>query len=259
MKSPLKFIALVAVLAFAGMAFKCNKTLPPTFNGSMSDKYVEKTAKGAEVHSAKKIPAEALTAVDAGLDRLFSIASTPPNNYRQCPGDDPCFTTHATYTIWTLTRDPRCVNPGFTELVYSAPWPDGYDETYTDSSDNHWDKDPTAGRTLLCVAGFMALKGGGNGVPGSPGMGVVDDLAQLPTIVRYEGEHNLLFQVDRDRYAATQYHYGANGGHPILGDGSSFKSESLPKGYAFIDVRKLSLGQSLAASDVQMICVLVTN
>jgi hypothetical protein len=51
-----------------------------------------------------------------------------------------------------------------------------------------------------------------------PGMGVVDAIDQMP-IVRYEGEHNLLAQVDQDRYAATQYHYGANGGHPILGDG----------------------------------------
>jgi hypothetical protein len=52
----------------------------------------------------------------------------------------------------------------------------------------------------------------------APGMGVVDAIDQMP-IVRYEGEHNLLAQVDQARYAATQYHYGANGGHPILGDG----------------------------------------
>jgi hypothetical protein len=249
----LKLIAFLIVLAFTGLAFKCSSGGPqPTFTGALSDKYQAKTAKGADVHSGKKIDPQALVAVDAGLDRLFEIAAAPPNNYSG-------FTLNDTYTIWLLTRAAACVNPGFTEIVYSPAWPDGYDETYTDDPANHWDKDPRPGSTLLCVAGFMALKGGGNGVPGSPGMGVVDDLAQLPTIVRYEGEHNLLLQVDSERYAATQYHYGANGGHPILGDGNSFKSESLPKGYAFIDVRKLSLGQGFAASDVQIICVLVTN
>jgi hypothetical protein len=70
----------------------------------------------------------------------------------------------------------------------------------------------------------MAL-GAGHGDVNALGMAVVDDVTQLPTIVRYEGEHNLLYEVDRDRFAATQYHYGANGGHPILGDGNSFAPE----------------------------------
>lgn len=216
----LKLIALFFVLAFAGLAFKCSSGPQPTFKGALSDKYQERTAKGADVHSGKKIDPQALIAVDAGLDRLFQIAAAPPNNYSG-------FLLNNSYTIWLLPRSPQCVNPGFTELVYSDPAPNGYDETYTDSPTNHWDKDPRPGHTLLCVAGFMVLKGGGQGQAGSPGMAVVDDLGLLPTIVRYEGEHNLLFQVDEPRFAATQYHYGTNGGHPILGDGPSFAASSL--------------------------------
>jgi len=44
-----------------------------------------------------------------------------------------------------------------------------------------------------------------------------------------------------------------------MGDGNSFRSESLPKGYAFIDVRKIQPPQEFAASDVKILCVLVTN
>jgi hypothetical protein len=217
-----KSILLLAVLVVAGSAFKCSKPAGgPTFTGAMSDKVQAVTPKGASVHSSKAIPAEALTAVDQGLDKLFFIAANPPNNYTG-------FNLHSAYKIWLLTRDPRCVNPGFTEIVYSDPWPNGYDETYSDSPANHWDKDPRPGSTLLCVAGFMARSGATADTFGSPGMGVVDDLAQLPTIVRFEGEHNVLLEVDLQRFAATQYHYGANGGHPIMPDASGqFAAETL--------------------------------
>jgi hypothetical protein len=218
----MKRVALfIVVLALACLAFKCDKSAA-TFNGSMSDKVVRVTPKGVSVHSAKSISDAQISAVDAGLDRLFTIAQESPNNYRPCPGPVPCFNTFASYIIWLLPRSPLCVNPGFTEVVYSDPWPNGYDETYTDDPANHWDKDPRAGSTLLCVAGFMTRKGATVYDPGMPGMGVVDDVGQLATIVRYEGEHNVLLEVDPPRYAATQYHYGANGGHPILGDGNSF-------------------------------------
>jgi hypothetical protein len=96
--------------------------------------------------------------------------------------------------------------------------PNGYDETYTDDSANHWDKDPRTGHTLLCAAGMMETGGGQMKGLEWPGMAVVDAVDKMP-IIRYEGEHNLLAQVDPDRFVATQYHYGTNGGHPILGDG----------------------------------------
>jgi hypothetical protein len=207
----MRTILTIIVLTLAVSAFKCSSPAGPSFTGALSDHIIRKTQKGASVHSAKAISDAQLSGVDQGLDKLFRIASNPPYNYKG-------FNLHPAYTVWLLSRDARCVNPGFTEIVYSDPAPNGYDETYTDSPANHWDKDPRTGSTLLCVAGFMARTGATADGVGSPGMGVVDDVEQLPTITRFEGEHNLLLEVDLDKFTATQYHYGANGGHPILQD-----------------------------------------
>jgi hypothetical protein len=202
----------------------------PTFTGALNCGKHVASPKGVEICSASSIDGSVPNIVDQQLDDLFRIAQLAPNNYHACPDgfyhpEVPCFSTHGTYHVWLVPRAPVCVNPGFSEVVNSDPAPNGYDETYTDDPANHWDKDPRPGHTLLCVAGFMATGGGQMKGLELPGMGVVDAIDTMP-IVRYEGEHNLLAQVDQARYAATQFHYGANGGHPILGDGptSSLKS-----------------------------------
>jgi hypothetical protein len=230
-------ILAVIVLGIACMAFKCNKS-GATFTGAQPCSKQTKSPKGATICSGGAIAANVPQIVDKQLDDLFRIAqngqtnASGTNNYSPCPDglyhpEVPCFSTHGSYHVWLIKRSPQCVNPGFTESVISAAWPDGYDETYTDSSDNHWDKDPRPGHTLLCVAGFMASGGGQMKGLELPGMAVVDAIDQMP-IIRYEGEHNLLAQVDTARYAATQYHYGTNGGHPILGDDNGFAAEKLP-------------------------------
>jgi hypothetical protein len=195
----------------------------PSFTGALHCQKQVTSPKGVTICSASSIGASVPQIADQQLDDLFRIAEAAPNNYHACPDgfwhqEVPCFSTHGTYHVWLVPRASVCVNPGFSEIVTSAAWPDGYDETYTDDPANHWDKDPTPGRTLLCVAGMLEAGGGHMAGIAAPGMGVVDAIDQMP-IVRYEGEHNLLAQVDQARYAATQYHYGANGGHPILGDG----------------------------------------
>lgn len=225
MKHTIKIFALF-VLAFVATAFDCGGgnsntgTVPdPTYTGSLSDKYAVTSPKGVVIHSGTSIAANVPQIVDQQLDDLFRIAQAPPNNYKPCPGgtyDDPnanCFSTYATYHVWLVPRAPQCETPGFTVLQDSAPWPDGYD-----NDPNGWDKDPRPGHTLLCVAGFMAT--GGSQMKGlqAPGMAVVDAIDQMP-IIRYEGEHNLLAQADPNRYGATQFHTGTNGGHPILGNG----------------------------------------
>lgn len=229
----------IAILLFVSFGFKCGDSggssggegnIPqPSFTGKMECSKHVTSPKGVQICSGNSISNNVPAIVDQQLDDLFKIAgngqtnSSGTNNYHACPnggfdGTRTCFSTHATYYVWLIPRAPACVNPGFTENADGS----GYDETYSDDPANHWDKDPRPGHTLLCVAGFMAV-GGGKGLPaeqaiGLPGMAVVDAVDQMP-IVRYEGEHNLLVQVDPNRYAATQYHYGNNGGHPILGDG----------------------------------------
>lgn len=198
--------------------------IQPTFTGGMKCSQQVTSPKGVTICSGSSIAAGVPAIADQQLDELFRIAgdgqttASGTNNYHACPdgsydGSGTCFSTHRTYHIWLIPRSPQCENPGFTELVTSAAWPDGYD-----NDPNGWDKDPTPGRTILCVAGFMAAGGGNMKGIDLPGMGVVDAIDTMP-IVRYEGEHNLLAQVDTARYAATQYHFGSNGGHPILGDG----------------------------------------
>ena len=200
----------------------------PTFNGVMDCRKRITSPKGVTICSGSSIAANVPGIVDGQLNDLFTIAqngattASGVNNYHKCASGayEPthnCFSTWATYFVWLIPRADACVNPGFTEMVYSDPWPNGYDETYSDAPANHWDKDPRAGHTLLCVSGFMATGGGQNKGLALPGMGVVDAVETMP-IVRYEGEHCILAQVDTNRYAATQYHYGANGGHPVLGE-----------------------------------------
>jgi hypothetical protein len=198
--------------------------IQPTYTGAMKCSQQVTSPKGVIICSGGSIGADVPGIADQQLGDLFRIAgdgqttASGTNNYHPCPdgsydGSGTCFSTYATYHIWLIPRSPQCENPGFTELVTSAAWPDGYD-----NDPNGWDKDPTPGRTILCVAGMMEAGGGKMQGLAVPGMGVVDAIDTMP-IVRYEGEHNLLAQVDQVRYAATQYHFGTNGGHPILGDG----------------------------------------
>lgn len=205
----------------------------PTFTGAMSCHDQLKSAKGVVICADHKVDAAYGQVADQQLDDVFKIAqngavtASGTNHYRPCASGgyeqgNGCFSTHASYQVYLIPRADVCVNPGFSEVVYSPPAPNGYDETYTDDPANHWDKDPRPGNTLLCAAGFMATGHGNMSGIAAPGMGVVDDLADMQAgklpIIRYEAEHNILAQVDTERYAATQYHYGTNGGHPILGD-----------------------------------------
>jgi hypothetical protein len=223
----------VLILAFVATAFDCgggggtsnsgNNVPDPSFTGALPCQKQVKSPKGVTICSANAIGADVPNIADQQLDDLFRIAQAAPNNYHACLDgiwhqEVPCFSTHGTYHVWLLKPADVCVSPGFSEIVYSEPSPNGYDETYTDDSANHWDKDPRTGHTLLCAAGMMETGGGQMKGLEWPGMAVVDAVDKMP-IIRYEGEHNLLAQVDPDRFVATQYHYGTNGGHPILGDG----------------------------------------
>jgi hypothetical protein len=155
---------ILAVLLFASLGFKCGgnggsgggSNVPaPTFTGAMHCNKQVSSQKGVTICSGDSIGANVPQIVDQQLDDLFRIAEAAPNNYHACPDgfwhqEVPCFSTHGTYHVWLIPRSPQCENPGFTELVTSAAWPDGYD-----NDPNGWDKDPTPGRTLLCVAGML--------------------------------------------------------------------------------------------------------
>ena len=188
---------LISVLMFLTLAAVGCGDDKGVFHGEIYEKHRTITAKGVQVRSGQEIPTALLPEIDAGLDDLFRIAAGPPNGYAG-------FSTHANYTVWLMPRSPKCVNPSF--LI---------DASHTVYEGSEWDKNPDPEICELCVAGMLILNGT------LPGMMVADDLGQMRTIVRYEGEHNLLLEVDRERFAATQYHIGPNSGHPILGEGES--------------------------------------
>lgn len=219
-----KFLLLTFVLIASCGGNSGSRSGSPTFTGALDCSHHVTSPKGVQICSGQNIGANVPGIVDQQLDDLFRIAqngqttASGVNNYKPCADGGyqegrTCFSTHASYMVYLVPRSPQCVNPGFTENADGS----GYDETYTDDPKNHWDKDPRPGKVLLCAAGFMATGHGQMKGISAPGMAVVDAVDQMP-IIRYEGEHNLLAQVDPNRYAATQYHYGNNGGHPILGD-----------------------------------------
>lgn len=167
------------------------------FDGSWTNKNQAKTPKGATVYGPEPATPEKLRAIDAGLDRAFDIASRV-YNYKG-------FQRHQDYTITLLKASDRCQDPGFIQRADGSP----YDGT-------PWDKDPAPGKVLICAAGETVRYGADETSPGAPGMLLVDDLGTLELVTRYEAEHNILLEVDRPKYAATQYHI--TGGHPILPD-----------------------------------------
>lgn len=166
------------------------------YKGKMYEDHTMSTPKGATIAAKFSIRPELGPLVDEGIADLNRIASAPPNNYNV--SDMPA----NIYRVWLFPRSPKCENPAF--LV------DGTGSPYEGSE---WDKDPSPNRCLLCAAGMMVLQ-----QSGAPGMLITDDPGIMRTIVRYEGEHNVLYRKDLPRYAATQYH-GAGQGHPILGEG----------------------------------------
>lgn len=146
-----------------------------------------KTPKGVTVKGAAQ--ADVYPIIDAQLDDLFAIAEK--QGYSG-------FSRHPAYTVEFLARDPRCTEAAFVVTAQTSSY-DG----------SEYDMDPRPGYVGLCAAGRFL-----------PETGVIQVTAtgvRTSEIVRYEGEHKLLHQVDRPRYTATMVHASGQG-HPILGD-----------------------------------------
>jgi hypothetical protein len=169
------------------------------FRGSVRFDNQATSPKGVRVYGDRKASAEKLRAIDAGLDTAFDIAA---GAYGYTG-----FSTHADYSVILRPRSSLCNDPGF--LV------DGTGSPYDGSK---WDKDPDEGEILLCAAGLQFRRGAV--IPGSsiggPAMLIVDDLEVMHNAAWFEAEHNLLLEVDPEKFNRTQYH--TDGGHPINPD-----------------------------------------
>lgn len=151
--------------------------------------YSAQTPKGVTVRSASAIQPDVLVIIDRQLDDLFRIAAA--KGYTG-------FARHPNYGIRLVPRDPRCDAISF--LIIRPG---------TNYDGSEYDKDPRPGFVSLCAAGRF-----------TPEDGMIHVTAEgvaTSQIVRYEGEHKLLYQVNGLLYEQTKVH-GQGQGHPILGD-----------------------------------------
>ena len=148
-----------------------------------------RTPNGATVYAVNQPSVAVLNAIDAGLTDLFSVARK--NGYRRN-------LSYQNYTIFIAKADRL------------------------KDSDGNYSPDIAVGAAQY--AGSIYDKGGyiyaaGMVVSFSPGSFLIAehtrDLSRVQNVVRYEGEHIVLYYNDRQRFLATQDH-SKGGGHPIL-------------------------------------------
>lgn len=188
--------ALIIILigaAIVAIAVFLNSRRAKESNQPGDEETVILTPKGVEVISAYPIDTDLLIKIDADLDRLFDIARR--KGYSN-------FSTHQDYRIEIVETDPRCADGISFSIIKAVSPGTNYDGT-------DYDKDPRPGFIAICAAGEFDPKTLTIRVT-LPGIATSD-------IVRYEGEHRLLFEADRQLYEVTKYH-GEGPGHPILGD-----------------------------------------
>lgn len=155
------------------------------------DKFVfeTKTKSGARVYGVNKPAAQMLAAIDQGLTDLFAVARQ--NKFKKQ-------LNYADYTIFIARADR------------------------TKDSDNKYSPDFAVGAAQY--AGSVYDKGGyiyaaGMVVALNPSAFVIAEHAKqferVADVVRYEGEHIVLYHNDRRRFEETRTHT-VNNSHPIL-------------------------------------------
>jgi hypothetical protein len=150
---------------------------------------VARTPMGATVYAVNQPSATMLSTIDAGLTDLFAVARK--NGYRRN-------LSYSNYTIFIAKPDRL------------------------KDIDGKYSPDIAVGAAQY--AGSIYDKGGyiyaaGMVTSFAPGAFLIAehtrDLNRVRDIVRYEGEHIVLYYNDRQRFLATQDH-SKGGGHPIL-------------------------------------------
>lgn len=232
-------VAWVCVIVLFTLGFKCNSKSGEddgVYQGATYSKYTIKSPAGATLAAKFKPQASWGALVDSGIETVNRIASAPPNNY------DVSDLPASRYTVWYFPRSPKCINPAFLVDASNSPY-----------EGSEWDKDPSPTRCIVCAAGMTLMVG--FPVPHSPGMVITDDVGIMPTIVRYEAEHSILFFKDPPRYEQTAYH-GEGQGHPILGEGPADPSLKAVTVNLPVDV---SDGSRVVAPKGRPACVLLTK
>lgn len=193
MRMKLKFIffAIFTAFLFAVSASAQSRALVNRAQSITGDAFTvsAKTPKGANIYAVSKPSAAMLKAIDKGLTDLFAIARK--NNYRSR-------LNYGDYSIF-IARSDR-----------------------TKDSQGNYSPDIAVGAAQY--AGSIYDQGGfiyaaGMVIAYTPCAFVIaehtKELNRVSEVVRYEGEHLVLYHNDRQRYLDTADH-SKGGGHPIL-------------------------------------------
>ena len=151
--------------------------------------FAARTPRGAVVYAVNRPPAAMLAAIDRGLTDLFAVARR--NGYRRN-------LSYSNYTVF-IARPDRLKDSSGSYSPDIAVGAGQYAGTDFDQGG------------YIFAAGMV--------VANNPGAFVIAehtrDLERVANIVRYEGEHIVLYHNDRRRYTQTADH-SKGGGHPIL-------------------------------------------
>lgn len=154
-------------------------------------KFTTKTKKGVKIKAVKKPSSKMLAAIDKGFDELFAIAKSDKYNYRKR-------LKYSDYTIFIANAD-RTKNAAGTYSADIAIGSAQYAGTKYDKGG------------YIYVAGMV--------VAFNPNAFILaahtQDFARVSNIVRYEGEHLVLYHNDRRLFQQTADH-SKGGGHPIM-------------------------------------------
>lgn len=187
----LTLLSVASILIFTGGTNAQNRTVLAEAERISGDKFtkVTRTPMGATVYALKQPSAKTLTAIDNGLTDLFYLSRK--NNYRKR-------LNYSDYTIYIAKAD-RTKN---------------IDGNYS----------PDIAVDAAQYAGSIYDKGGyvyasGMIVALNPCAFLIaehtKEYERISEVVRYEGEHLVLYHNDRQRYTETADH-SKGGGHPIL-------------------------------------------
>ncbi len=185
------FAVSIVFLAFTAGAVAQNRQVLAKAQQVTGDRFgvAGRTPRGANIYAVKTPSSAMVTAIDRGLTDLFAVARK--NGYRQR-------LSYSNYTIYIANADRNRDSAG----RYSPDIAVGAAQ-YAGTDYDQGGYVYAAGM----VIGFNPMA-----------FVIADhtsDFNRVSDVVRYEGEHLVLYHNDRGRYSQTADH-SAGGGHPIL-------------------------------------------
>jgi hypothetical protein len=180
----------ISLLSFAGIATAQNPSVLAQAERVTRDKFTVATTtpRGAHIFAVQTPSAAMLTAIDKGLTDLFAIARR--NGYRNR-------LNYSDYNIFIAKADRTKLGSTYSpDIAVGAA-------QYTGTEYERGG--------FIYAAGMVIAR--------NPMAFVIaehtDDFTRVSNVVRFEGEHLVLYHNDRQRFIATADH-SKGGGHPIL-------------------------------------------